>query len=232
MVVVSDNLLNINQEIKQACERVGRQQEEINIVAVTKYVSNERAEEAVASGVKHLGESRAEGLLEKREAITGAATWHFIGQLQSRKVKDVIHECDYLHSLDRISLAKEIQKRYKGDGTVKCFVQVNVSGEESKSGLTPEGVMSFIEQLQAYDAIEVVGLMTMAPYESVPEDTRPHFKKLKELQQEIVKREFAHAPCHELSMGMSNDYTVAIEEGATFIRVGSRLVGDERSNLA
>ncbi|OED32747.1 YggS family pyridoxal phosphate enzyme [Planococcus maritimus] len=197
----------------------------IEIVAVTKQVGIERTQEAVDAGIRHLGENRPEGLKLKHAEIRGEVVWHYIGTLQSRKVKEVVGMIDYLHSLDRMSLAKEIQKR--ADKPVKCFVQVNVSGEDSKSGFSPEQVPAFIEALKEFDKVQVVGLMTMAPNTQDEAQLRTTFKGLKELQQQIAAEKWEHAHCTELSMGMSNDYLIAAEEGATFVRIGTALVGSE-----
>lgn len=222
---VQTRLVAIEQEIQAACERSGRKREEITIVAVTKEVSVERTEEVLDAGLVHLGENRPEGFNRKHSAIEREAVWHFIGNLQSRKVRDLIQEVDYVHSIDRLSLVKEIQKR--AEQPVRCFVQVNVSGEESKSGIAPEELESFINDVQAYDKIQVVGLMTMAPFIEDMDKVRSYFRKLAMLRDEIAAQQRPYAPCTELSMGMSNDYTVAIEEGATFIRIGTALVGKE-----
>ncbi|MBA2870726.1 hypothetical protein HNQ85_000996 [Anoxybacillus calidus] len=222
---VSANLAAIKKNIVEACERVGRNPADIRIIAVTKYVSIERAKEAYMAGITDFGENRDEGFLQKYEALGNEPTWHFIGTLQSRKVKNVIDKIDYLHSLDRLSLAEEIQKR--ATKPVKCFVQVNVSGEESKHGLPPQEVIPFIEKLKEFPNIIVVGLMTMAPFTDNEQDIRRCFRGLKKLQEEIQALHIPYAPCTELSMGMSNDYIIAIEEGATFIRLGTSLVGKE-----
>lgn len=219
----------LKKRMERATSKVGRRVEEIHVIAVTKYVSIQTANEAIKAGISHIGENRLEGLLEKKAVIGDGATWHFIGSLQSRKAKDVIGHISVLHSLDRLSLAKEVQKRLvEREKTLDCFVQVNVSGETSKSGLAPEEVDSFIMALAEYDRIRVIGLMTMAPYAENAEETRPHFKALKQLQQRIADKEYVHAPCTELSMGMSNDFEVAVEEGATYIRIGTILVGNEQ----
>ncbi|WP_100373278.1 YggS family pyridoxal phosphate-dependent enzyme [Bacillus sp. FJAT-45037] len=224
---VKHNLDHIQSEIAAICERVGRSPENIHIVAVTKYVSVQRAQEALEAGIVHFGENRHEGLEQKRRELGILPKWHFIGSLQSKKVKHVVNDISYLHSLDRLSLASEVDKRLADDKKLPCFVQVNVSAEESKSGLSPDEVIPFIEKLVKYPSIVVIGLMTMAPFVSDVEETRPIFKKLKQLQMEIATKQWVHAPCTELSMGMSNDYQIAIEEGATFIRVGTALVGKE-----
>lgn len=220
-VEVKNNLETIQQEITESLARSPYGQTP-TLIAVTKYVSTERAQEAVDAGVTHLGENRIEGFKEKRENIEGV-TMHFIGSLQTRKVKDVINHVNYLHSLDRLSLAQEIQKR--ADKKIKCFIQVNVSGEDSKHGIPSEEVQSFTQSLSEYDNIEVVGLMTMAPLDATDDEIRSYFKQLKQLQITINALGLPHAPCTETSMGMSNDYKIAIEEGATFIRIGTKLVG-------
>lgn len=224
-MIVSENLEKVRLKIDQACRRANRRPEEIRVIAVTKYVSDERALAVLEAGIHDLGENRDDGFLNKWEKIGERATWHFIGTLQSRKVKKVIDKVDYIHSLDRLSLAKEIDKR--AEHPVKCFVQVNVSGEETKHGLRAGDVVSFIEQLEAYKNIIVVGLMTMAPYTDDTEWIRDIFKRVRALQQTVKEKKFLHAPCTELSMGMSNDFEIAIEEGATFIRLGTALVGKE-----
>ncbi|MFS0751925.1 YggS family pyridoxal phosphate-dependent enzyme [Oceanobacillus sp. 1P07AA] len=223
MVDVATNLSNIQQNIRQACENANRNPEDIRLIAVTKYVTIERAKEAISAGIDNLGENRNEGFLEKYNEIQDQAKWHFIGSLQSRKVKDIIDQIDYIHSLDRKSLAKEINKR--ATHPVHCFVQVNVSGEESKHGISPDEVITFIKSLSVYENIKVVGLMTMAPHVEDPENVRFVFKNLRNLRDKIKEEALPHAPCEWLSMGMSNDYHVAIEEGATHVRIGSKLVG-------
>lgn len=224
-MLVKDNLQQIQQQIFEACQRAKRNPEEIKIVAVTKYVSIERAKEALEAGIIHFGENYEEGFLTKFEALGDKPTWHFIGTLQSRKVKNIIDHVDYIHSLDRLSLAKEINKR--ANRQVKCFVQVNTSKEESKHGLDPENVIDFIKELKDFPNIVVVGLMTMAPFTKDETVIRNCFRQLKNLQMEVQKLHLEYAPCTELSMGMSNDYIIAVEEGATFVRIGTALVGNE-----
>ncbi|WP_175614813.1 YggS family pyridoxal phosphate-dependent enzyme [Piscibacillus halophilus] len=222
---IQENYEKIMKRIIQACQRSGRQADDIQMIAVTKYVSIETAQKAVDTGIKNLGENRLEGFQEKYHAIGNQVKWHFIGTLQSRKVKNIIEEVDYIHSLDRLSLAKEINKRSKRK--VPCFVQVNTSGEESKHGLDPDELQSFIDQLSQYENVEVVGLMTMAPLIEDQDTIRSCFKKLRHLRDEVRDRQLEYAPCTYLSMGMSHDFEIAIEEGATHIRIGSSLVGNE-----
>ncbi|AGX03775.1 MULTISPECIES: YggS family pyridoxal phosphate-dependent enzyme [Bacillaceae] len=221
---VEENLKSIQEKIDEACKRSGRNPGEVTIIAVTKYVSTERAKEAVSAGIGNLGENRDDGMLAKHEEIGHAAKWHFIGSLQTRKVKNIIGIADYIHSLDRLSLAKEIDKR--AEETVQCLIQVNASGEESKQGLSPEEVIPFVKDLEAYPYISAAGLMTMAPLTDDEEVLRHCFRTLKTLQKNIQDLNLAHAPCRELSMGMSNDFGIAVEEGATMVRIGTALVGE------
>lgn len=224
MQQVEENLSMIKKQILEACQRVNRNPSEVKVIAVTKYVSIERAKEALEAGVTHLGENREEGIIAKWEALEDKPTWHFIGSLQSRKVKSIIDKVDFIHSLDRLSLAKEINKRTSR--VMKCFVQIKTSEEESKHGLDPSEVVPFIQQLKAYPNIEVVGLMTMAPLTNNEDVLRSCFKKVKQLQKEVQQLGLDYAPCEELSMGMSNDFAIAIEEGATMVRIGTALVGE------
>ena len=222
MNTITENLAKIQQEINKAKQK-SLYNQEVQIIAVTKSVSNERTVEAFEADIIHLGENRPEGLMQKVEVLGQKPIWHYIGTLQTRKVKQVLPFVDYIHSLDRLSLAEEINKR--AENVIKCFVQVNVAKEDSKHGLAMEEVIAFIEQLKVYPNIQVVGLMTMAPFTEDENVLRHTFKQLKQLQLEIQHKNEAHAPCTELSMGMSNDYTIAIEEGATFVRIGTALVG-------
>lgn len=222
---VIENLQAIQENISQACMKSNRNPNEVKIIAVTKYVSNERAKEAIEAGILDLGENYDEGLIAKWEVLQDKPTWHFIGSLQTRKVKNIIDKVDYIHSLDRPSLAKEINKR--ANKRMKCLVQVNVSGEESKHGLAPQEVINFIKTIQDYPNIEVAGLMTMAPHTDDQSILRHCFRTLKSLQIEVQQMKLEYAPCTELSMGMSNDYAIAVEEGATLVRIGTALVGEE-----
>ncbi|MFD1735738.1 YggS family pyridoxal phosphate-dependent enzyme [Bacillus salitolerans] len=222
---VQEKFAEIQKRIVDACRKANRSPDEINVIAVTKYVSLETAKEAIQAGISHIGENREEGFLSKYNEIDANVTWHFIGTLQSKKVKNIIHKIDYLHSLDRLSLAEEIQKR--SEHIVNCFVQVNTSGEDSKHGLPDKDLIPFINTIQNYDRIRVVGLMTMAPFTEDEVILRNCFKRLKELQKSVQALQIINVPCTELSMGMSNDFDIAIEEGSTFIRIGTSLVGKE-----
>ena len=221
---VRENFETITREIVETCKQVGRNPEEVKLIAVTKYVTDTRVEEAIEAGIIDFAENRPQNYVERKGKYSNK-TWHLIGSLQTRKVRDVINEVDYFHALDRDSLAKEIEKRAEKE--IKCFVQVNVSGEESKHGLTSEEAIDFIKSLEQYSKIKVVGLMTMAPFVEDEEILRNCFRKLRQLRDEVKGLNLSYAPCGYLSMGMSNDYKIAIEEGATHIRVGTALVGCE-----
>lgn len=221
---VQQNYDKIKTELDTSIKKAGISTQP-NVIAVTKYVTIDRANEAYDAGLRHFGENRVEGFLAKQNALPDDAVFHFIGTLQTRKVKEVINQVDYFHALDRLKLAKEIQKR--AEHKVKCFIQVNVSEEESKQGITINEINDFIEAIKEYDNIEVVGLMTMAPLTGDVDYIRQLFNTLKEKQSEIQALNLSYAPCTELSMGMSNDYQLAAEAGASFVRIGTKLVGKE-----
>ncbi|MDR9852987.1 YggS family pyridoxal phosphate-dependent enzyme [Paenibacillus sp. VCA1] len=227
-MTLEERIQDVNRRIEQACRRSGRTPEEVKIVAVTKYVSPAMTAKVLDSGLEHIGENRWQNAQDKWEALGHRGTWHFIGHLQTNKVKDVIGKFEYIHSLDRLSLAKELEKQAAARGLqAKAFLQVNISGEDSKYGLSPEDAASFLQEIQNFSHIKVIGLMTMAPFEDEAEDTRFVFRGLRELRDELNRRGITQEPLTELSMGMSNDFEVAIEEGATWIRLGSILVGKE-----
>ena len=222
---VASNLHNIETRINEAAQRAGRNPGDIKIIAVTKYVTAARAKEAYEAGIRNLGENRSEGILAKREFFDEQPIWHFIGSLQTRKVKSIIDKVNIIHSLDRISLAAEIQKR--AEKPVDCLVQVNVSGEDTKHGISPQETIEFVKQLANFDKIRIIGLMTMAPLTDNHDVIRQCFKDLKNLQVQIQNLLLPYAPCRELSMGMSNDFEIAVEEGSTMVRIGTALVGNE-----
>lgn len=223
---VQDRLDHIRARIAAACGRSGRKPEDVTIIAVTKYTPLEVAEEVLAAGLVHIGENRWQDVKPKWEAIGSRAVWHFIGSLQTNKVKDVIGRFPYIHSLDRPALAEELNKKAAALGTpVSCFIQVNVSGEESKHGLPPEELHSFAGLLSDMPYIRVAGLMTMAPLDSEAEAARPVFRRLRELREELNAARILPYEVKDLSMGMSGDFEAAVEEGATYLRLGTVLVG-------
>lgn len=226
---MEQRIQHVEERITEVCRRSGRRRSDVQVIAVTKYVSLETTRLAMQHGLLHIGENRWQDVQPKWEALASAGVWHFIGHLQTNKVKDVIGKFDYIHSLDRLSLAEELHKQAvkRNIDEVNCLIQLNVSGEESKMGLEPERLFEFAEQLRSMPRLRIVGLMTMAPYEMEAEATRPVFRSLREWRDKLNASELLGYEAPHLSMGMSNDYEVAIEEGATLVRLGTVLVGKE-----
>jgi len=232
-VSIRARLDDVDRRIREACARSGRRREDVGIVAVTKYVGERTAREALRAGLVHLGENRWQDAAPKWRALQDeepGPVWHFIGSLQTNKVKDVVGKFAYIHSLDRPSLAEAINRRAEQLGIrVPCFIQVNVSGEASKHGLQPEELIGFARTVANLRGIAVAGLMTMAPFVDDPEDARPVFRSLRELRDELNRAAVLPEEAPGLSMGMSNDFEVAVEEGATWLRLGTILVGKEEA---
>ncbi|WP_026476416.1 YggS family pyridoxal phosphate-dependent enzyme [Alkaliphilus transvaalensis] len=221
---IASNLKETLELIESSAQKNNRTKEEIILVAVTKTVPPEKIQEAIDLGVTHLAENKVQELTKKHEIIGDQVTWHMIGHLQRNKVKYIIDKVDYIHSLDSYELALEIEKRAKKiERPMKCLLEVNISGEESKYGLEPLEAIPLLEKLAELHYVKVVGLMTMAPFLDDPEETRQYFKGLKALSEEIKNQNLSHVRMDYLSMGMSNDFHVAIEEGANMVRVGSKL---------
>ncbi|AIQ64952.1 hypothetical protein PSTEL_19415 [Paenibacillus stellifer] len=228
---LQERIAEVSRRVKRACERSGRSSQDVTVIAVTKYVSLEKTSAVLDGGLQDIGESRWQDAENKWKALGNRGTWHFIGHLQTNKVKDVIGKFQYIHSLDRLSLAKELQRKAEAAGIdVKVFIQVNISGEDTKFGLEPEKMPDFLREIAGYNNLKVIGLMTMAPHEEDPELTRPVFRGLRELRDKLNGLELTPEPITELSMGMSNDFEVAIEEGATWVRLGTVLVGHEEGS--
>lgn len=220
MSSIKENCQEIERKLELSLKKVNRERSSVQVIAVTKSVSSKQANAVIEEGYTHLAENRPEGLEAKLEELNNPQlVWHYIGNLQTRKVKKVINFIDYFHALDRLVLAEEIEKRAQKN--ISCFVQVNVTGEASKSGVSPDELDEFINSLSQYSKIKVVGLMTMAPLNAEEAVVRTAFAHLRELQQATQGKAYTHAPCTELSMGMSKDYTIAVEEGATFVRIGT-----------
>ena len=209
----------VRQQVETARNKANRQ-DQVNVIAVTKYVDVATTEALVKTGIQHIGENRVDKFLEKYQALKEYdLTWHLIGSLQRRKVKDVINLVDYFHVLDSVKLAQEIQKR--AEHSIKCFLQVNISGEESKHGLAPDELDDVLAEIAQLDKIEIVGLMTMAPFEASQEELQDIFSKTHQLQKQLEKKQLKNMPFSELSMGMSRDFEVAIANGATYVRIGT-----------
>jgi len=224
MVDIVGNLAEIKLNIAKAAAKVNRNAEDIKLIAVTKTRDVATIQTAIAAGITRIGENRVQEIQDKYDAIGPTVEWHMIGHLQTNKVKYIIDKVDLIHSLDRLSLAEELQARVKKP--VNVLVQVNVSGEESKFGIEPAAATSFIRQVaQDYPLIKIKGLMTVAPFVDDPEETRPVFRGLRDLAAEIAALAIPGVEMTELSMGMTNDYLVAIEEGATMVRIGTAIFG-------
>lgn len=209
----------VRQQVETARNKANRR-DQVNVIAVTKYVDVATTEALVKTGIQHIGENRVDEFLEKYQALKEYdLTWHLIGSLQRRKVKDVINLVDYFHALDSVKLAQEIQKR--AEHPIKCFLQVNISGEESKHGFAPDELDDVLAEIAQLDKIEIVGLMTMAPFEASQEELQDIFSKTHQLQKQLEKKQLKNMPFSELSMGMSRDFEVAIANGATYVRIGT-----------
>lgn len=226
---ITANTLTIAQQISQTCEQCGRDPRSIGIVAVSKKKSSSQIREALQSGIIDVGENYAQEFLEKWEQLKGVEPlrWHFIGHLQRRKVRDLIGKITLIHSLDSYPLAWEIEKQ----GGVKkevqdCLLQINLGKEKTKSGISPKEALPLLKDLAKLKQVNVKGLMTLPPLFPDPEQSRPYYKTLRELRDEINKNRFYRSPLTELSMGMSHDFAVAIQEGATMVRIGTAIFGE------
>lgn len=218
------NLDNILGTIERAALKSGRKLKDIRLIAVTKTVDTQRIKGLLGHGVVDLGENRVQELTQKYDILKENVCWHLIGHLQTNKVKYIIDKVSMIHSVDRMELGKEINRLgEKEDKVCEVLVQVNVSGEETKSGISPFEAINFIENLSLLKNIKVKGLMTMAPFAENPEKIRYVFAKLRELSIDIKKEKIDNIDMDYLSMGMSNDYEVAIEEGSNMVRIGTAL---------
>ena len=227
MSSIAQNFLQINNRIRTACARVGRDTAGVTLIGVTKMVPLERIREGVEAGIRFLGENYVQEASKKVQALSDLpVSWHFIGHLQSNKVKVVLEAFDLIHSVDRESLAQELDRQaHKRGKRIPVLLQVNTGQEESKSGLPPAELLPFFERLSAWDGLDVRGLMALPPYYDDPEEVRPHFRTMRELLDRLRERTANPERLSELSMGMSHDFEVAIEEGATMIRIGTALFG-------
>ncbi|MFA0750953.1 MAG: hypothetical protein SLRJCFUN_001356 [Candidatus Fervidibacter sp.] len=223
---VKDNLRRVQERIAAAARRVGREPSEIVLVGASKSVDVERIRAAIEAGLQHIGENYAQEAWAKYQQIGDAVTWHFIGRLQTNKAKLVVRFCRFVQSLDRLALAEELNKRAKQMGRViECLVEVNIGGEATKGGVPPEEVASFLRQVSGLTNLRVVGLMAMPPYFPDPEDVRPYFRAMADLFERLKREGLSGVEMRYLSMGMSHDFEVAIEEGANMVRVGTAIFG-------
>ncbi len=233
MQTIEQRIAQVREEVAEACERVGRGVEEITVMAATKGRSVPEIVEAVETGISDVGENYVQELLDKKGELDKAGysdiCWHAIGHLQRNKVRYVVPLCIQIHSVDSVRLAQEIEKRAaRIDKVQNVLLEINIAGEESKFGIAPEQAAELAEQVTALEHLQLRGLMTMPPYTDNPEDSRPQFQVLRRLADELVSSGLSAQAMSELSMGMSGDYQVAIEEGATIIRLGTALFGPHR----
>ena len=224
---VAENLRAVLQRIEAACERAGRSPSDVVLVAVSKGHPPERIVEAVEAGVRHIGENRVQEALRKHEVLGHLGVdWHMIGYLQRNKVKYAVRIFDWIHSVDRPAIADELEKRLSASGrSLPVLVEVNVAGEESKHGVSPDEAESLVRYVLSKEHLKLVGLMTVAPYVDDPEEVRWVFRRLRELR-ETINESLGDEVLVHLSMGMSNDFEVAIEEGATMVRIGTAIFGE------
>ncbi|MCF2683325.1 YggS family pyridoxal phosphate-dependent enzyme [Faecalicatena contorta] len=224
--MLKENLEAVEANIQAACERAGRDRSEVTLIAVSKTKPVETLQEAYDLGVRIFGENKAQELSGKYEVLPDDIHWHMIGHMQRNKVKYIVDKVDLIHSVDSIRLAETIEKEAeKHNITVNILIEVNVAKEESKYGLMPEEVEDFVDKLSDFPHLCVKGLMTIAPFVDDPEENRPIFAHLRKLSVDIAKKNVDNMSMSILSMGMTNDYQVAIEEGATMIRVGTGIFG-------
>jgi hypothetical protein len=224
---IANRVQSVLAKIRSAEEKAGRPAGTVQLVAATKAVAVERIAEGVRAGLSILGENRVQEALSKMAACTGAPIrWHFIGQLQRRKVRSIIGLFDLIHSVDSFELAKEIDRRAGESGRQQAILlEVNIGNEPTKAGFHPDDVVRLMPMLAQLSHLRIKGLMTIPPPAVDPESARPYFGKLYELARQIAALDLPNVKMDELSMGMSNDYQVAIEEGATLVRVGSAIFG-------
>lgn len=224
--MLKDQLQEVEKRIQAACDRAGRKREEVTLIAVSKTKPVETLQEAYDLGVRIFGENKVQELTAKYEALPKDIHWHMIGHLQTNKVKYIIDKAELIHSVDSLKLAETIEKEAaKHDLIVDILVEVNVAEEESKFGMKMEEVIPFVEKVSAFPHVRVRGLMTIAPFVEDPEENRSIFADLHKLYIDIKKKNHDNDTVSVLSMGMTNDYEVAIEEGATMVRVGTGIFG-------
>ena len=225
--MVTENLKIVEEKIAKACERAKRDRSEVTLIAVSKTKPEVMIEEAYAAGQRDFGENKVQEICRKKELLPEDIRWHMIGHLQRNKVHQVVNKACLIHSVDSLRLAETIShEAEKKEVEVPVLVEVNVAQEESKFGVTTEETISLVEEIAKLPHIQVRGLMTIAPFVEDPEENRGIFRKLKQLSVDIAAKNINNVNMSVLSMGMTNDYEVAIEEGATMVRVGTGIFGE------
>ena len=223
---IGENIKHIQKLKEEAALRSGRKGENVLLVAVTKLHSTDEINEAIDCVITDIGENKVQEIMDKYDRVK-PVRWHLIGHLQTNKVKYIIDKVSMIHSVDSLHLAKEIQKQaIKHDCSCDILVEVNIAGEESKFGTSRDEAISLVEEIAKLDHIHIKGLMTIAPFVDDPEDNRQYFRDIKQLSVDIAQKNIDNVSMNVLSMGMTGDYTVAIEEGATMVRVGTGIFGE------
>lgn len=224
--MLKENLQEVEEKIKKACENAGRNRGEVTLIAVSKTKPVEMLQEIYDEGVRDFGENKVQELTEKYEVMPEDIKWHMIGHLQRNKVKYIVGKTALIHSVDSLRLAQEISKEaVKKETVVSVLIEVNISQEETKFGISEDEIFQLVEECAKLPNIQIQGLMTVAPPVDNPEENRPFFRKIKQLSVDIMNKNIDNVSMEILSMGMTNDYTAAIEEGATMVRVGTGIFG-------
>lgn len=225
--MIHDNLEHVRQKIREACERAGREEKEVTLISVSKTKPLSMLKEAYEAGARDFGENKVQELMEKIPRMPGDVRWHMIGHLQRNKVKYIVGKVFLIHSVDSLRLAEEISKEaVKQETSVNILLEVNVAEEESKFGTALEETTDLVRQVAALPKIHICGLMAIAPYVENAEENRQYFRKLKQLSVDIERKNIDNVNMNVLSMGMTGDYSVAVEEGATYVRVGTGIFGE------
>ncbi|MBQ9767257.1 MAG: YggS family pyridoxal phosphate-dependent enzyme [Lachnospiraceae bacterium] len=219
-------IAEVQEKIAAACKRAGRSSEEVTLIAVSKTMPVEAIREAMECGMKHFGENRPQELRDKQAEITEPLSWHMIGALQTNKLKYVVGKTVLIHSVDSEHLAEAVEAESEKRGVVsEILLEINIAGEASKHGIAPEELEQLVRKLAQFRHIKIRGLMTVAPYTEIAEENRPYFQKMKQLMVDINSKNIDNVYMDTLSMGMTGDYEVAVEEGATLVRVGTGIFG-------
>lgn len=227
--MIKDNIAVVHENIAEACKRAGRKPEEAALIAVSKTKPVPMLKEAYEAGCRDFGENKVQELVDKYEVLPKDIRWHMIGHLQRNKVKYIVDKVFLIHSVDSVRLAEEISKEaVKKQVTVNVLVEVNVAGEESKFGTTCEEAIDLVQEIAKFPGICVKGLMTIAPYVENSEENRQYFVNLRQLAVDIKNKNIDNVSMDILSMGMTGDYVVAVEEGASYVRVGTGIFGERK----
>lgn len=229
--MLKENLINVENNIMKACEKAGRNRSEVTLIAVSKTKPVEMLQEVYDEGIRYFGENKVQEMCDKMEVMPKDINWNMIGHLQTNKVKYIVGKTSLIHSVDSLKLAEEIQKQaIKNNVIVDILVEVNIANEETKFGISTEEAIQMVKDIAKLDHIRIKGLMTIAPFVENPEDNRLYFREIKQLSVDINNQNIDNVCMDILSMGMTGDYMVAIEEGSTMVRVGTGIFGERNYN--